>query len=139
MDLSIKRGPSLQGATIGFLFVEDKAFCYTLEDEVREVEGQPVSAWKIHGVTAIPRGRFKLGLHDSPHFGCVVPILLGVPGYSYVLIHWGNKAEDTDGCILVGMKAEGNLLYQSKLAWGGLFALIKRAMDQGEEVFITIA
>jgi hypothetical protein len=138
MEITVRRGPTVQGATIGELCLDGVFQCYTLEDAVREIAGEPVSAWKIQNKTAIPRGRYKIGLHNSPHFKCIVPILLGVPGYADVLIHWGNSALDTDGCILVGQTKEGNLIYKSKAAWQALYPKISAALALGQPVYIDI-
>lgn len=138
MEISVKRGPSLQGATIGELFVDGVFQCFTLEDTVREVAGEPVSAWKKQNITAIPRGRFQVTITHSPHFGCDLPLLINVPGFTAVRIHWGNKAADTDGCILVGQTKEANLIYKSKDAFDALFPKIKGAIDGNIPVHLTV-
>lgn len=149
MEILVKRHPSAKGATIGELFVDGVRECYTLEDEVREPDssiGRPMASWdiivkwvlswKIQNVTAIPRGRYPVTITHSPHFGCDLPLLSNVPGYTAVRIHWGNKAADTDGCILVGLITEGNLIYNSKAAFGMLFPKIKAAANV--PVFVTV-
>lgn len=87
----------------GSLYVNDKFFCYTLEP-----------------VNAIPEGRYKLGWHSSPHLREVVPILLDVPGRSYILIHVGNTVKDTEGCILVGYDRMGDTVLHSRAAFEDL-------------------
>jgi len=138
MEIEVRRYPSAKGATLGEMFVNGVFECYTLEDEVREVPGEPVSAWKIPGKTAILRGRFEVTITFSPHFGCPLPLLNGVPGFTAVRIHWGNKAADTDGCVLVGQTKEANLIYESRAAFAVLFAKIKAALDSGEPVYCTV-
>lgn len=138
MELSVTRGPNHDTCCIGDLFVEDKFECYSLEDLVREVPGQPVATWKIQNQTAIPVGRYQLVPHNSPHFGCVLPMLLNVPGFLYVLIHWGNTSIDTDGCILVGQQRSDDDIRNSRDAFKALFAKIQAAWNDNEEVWITI-
>ena len=75
--------------------------CWTLEDVVREVPGEPVEAWKIPGETAIPRGTYAVRVTRSSRFKADLPILLNVPGFEGIRIHGGNTAADTEGCILV--------------------------------------
>ena len=43
-------------------------------------------------------------INISPRFKKLLPRLLGIEGYDGVLIHSGNTAIDTSGCILVGDK-----------------------------------
>lgn len=138
MEITVTRHASLQGATLGRLQCADFN-CWTLEDEVREIPGQPVASWKIQNVTAIPRGRYEVIITFSPHFGHDLPLLVNVPGYSGVRIHPGNKAGDTEGCILVGLTAEGNLIYKSRAAFEALFPKIQAAIKAGENVYITVA
>lgn len=145
MDIFVARDPSTQGATIGTLTL-DGFNCFTLEDEVREPGGSDtavtpawVATWKVPNVTAIPRGRYRVVITASPHFGCDLPLLVNVPGYTAVRIHWGNKAADTDGCILVGQTTEGNIIYKSKAAFDVLFPKIKAAIAAGQDVFITVS
>ena len=75
--------------------------CWTLEDVVREVPGEPVEAWKVKGQTAIPRGTYAVRVTRSSRFKADLPILLNVPGFEGIRIHGGNTAADTEGCILV--------------------------------------
>lgn len=148
MEILVKRGPTMKDATIGELSIDGVFQCYTLEDAVREPDNgfssfgktpQWVATWKVQNKTAIPRGRYKIGLHNSPHFKCIVPILESVTGYSDVLIHWGNSAIDTDGCILVGQTKEANLIYKSKAAWQALYPKISAAIALGQPVYVTVS
>lgn len=75
--------------------------CWTLEDVVREVVGQPVEAWKIRAGTAIPVGAYPISVTFSNRFKRSLPILRSVPGFLGIRIHGGNTAQDTEGCILV--------------------------------------
>lgn len=138
MLLTLKRNLSDSVCTIGTLYIDGVLNAYTLEDVVREVPGQPVETWKIKNETAIPRGTYKLGLHNSPHFGRVLPHILNVPGYEYVLIHWGNWAKDTEGCILVGEHPSKDAITQSKVAFEALWAILKEPLTEGEEVIIEV-
>ena len=130
-----------KGFTAGQMLINDKLLCYTLEDEVREVPGRPVSEWKIKGETAIPTGRYRVVLTRSPRFKRVLPEVLNVPGYTGIRIHRGNKASHTEGCILVGM-ADGN----DRDAWLGnsapaealIISRINEAINSGQQVWLTV-
>ncbi|MCU1285944.1 MAG: hypothetical protein JWO13_2294 [Acidobacteriales bacterium] len=130
MELHVLREASTAKSTIGELTINGVHECWTLEDVERHQ--------KIFGQTAIPCGRFKLAMHDSPHFKRIVPMLLAVPNFLYVLMHWGNTAADTEGCLLVGRTKSADFIGQSKSAFLALFAKIEAAMAAGEEVWITI-
>lgn len=89
--------------TRGGLTIDGVKFCYTLEDTVRP------PGVKVYGETAIPAGAYRVVLRYSPKFGRVLPMILDVEGFEYVLFHGGNRPEDTEGCILVAFhKAEEN-------------------------------
>lgn len=108
MKLTLQRTHSNGPATFGKLFADGVFVCYTLEDEVREVIGQPVSEWKIKGSTAIPSTAFvgyayRVTLEHSPRFGLDTITIQNVPGFVGVRAHAGNDPGDTEGCPLLGM------------------------------------
>jgi hypothetical protein len=92
-----RREPSKGGATLSKLFLGEQFICDILEDEVREVPGVPVEQWKIHGVTAIPAGVYRVVTEDSQRFGPDTLTLANVPGYKYIRIHGGNTAATRKG------------------------------------------
>jgi len=127
VKLSLQRLPNNLTCAFGNLYINDVWFCYTLEDIVREAEGQPVSFWKKKGDTAIPRGTYDVRLTFSNRFQRIMPQLMDVPGFEGVRIHAGNTNADTEGCILVGDMVQADFLGQSKKAYDRLFALLKAA------------
>lgn len=102
MELTLRR-EAFAGVeyTPGELLINDIHFCWTLEDVVREVVGQPVESWKVYGKTAIPAGKYNVVLVQSPRFKRLMLSVQGVPGFSGILIHNGKSEEDTEGCPLV--------------------------------------
>jgi len=140
LELFLTREKFLDDRTIGRLSVGDMWQCWTLEDTYRETVGIPVDQWKIHGKTAIPMGTYRIKLRDSPKFGQDVPWLTNVPGYSWVLIHAGNRPEDSEGCILVGngFDQESGNITQSRGAQDILYNMIRAADIRNEEIWITI-
>lgn len=98
MELLLERKYLKAAYTIGCLWIEGTRFCDTLEDRVRDLKQEP----KVPGATAIPAGRYEVIVNRSPRFGRDLPRLLDVPGFEGILIHRGNTAKDTAGCILVG-------------------------------------
>lgn len=138
MRLDLHRHGSVHGATIGTLAINGEPACYTLEDQVREIEGAPVGEWKVYGQTAIPRGTYTVIITESARFKRPLPLLLNVPGFEGIRIHPGNTAADTDGCILVGYTEAPGFIGRSRDAFARVFALISAARSAGETVTITI-
>jgi len=116
MTLRLIRLGTVKDATPGFLVVEGRFLCWTLEDRVREVPGQPVSDWKVPGKTAIPVGTYPVRVTWSPRFQRALPAIEQVPGFSGVRIHAGNTVDDTEGCILVGLQREADRILDSRVA-----------------------
>src|SRR4030095_1375804 len=127
MLLRLLRRTSHHHVTFGTLFVDGAMECLTLEDEIRERLGVPESAWKISAQTAIPAGRYAISLTMSARFGCVLPLLRDVRGFSGIRIHTGHVIDDTDGCILVGRRASGLKIAESRIAFRKLIATLQRA------------
>lgn len=108
--------------------------CWTLEDVVREIPGQPVIAWKVKRETAIPRGTYTMCVTRSNRFGVDLPLLLDVPGFDGIRIHGGNTAADTEGCILVAHHHPRENAIQGK-ATGEVLAILGEC---GNQAIITI-
>lgn len=135
MELTLTRRYKGDTYTIGTLYINGIRYCDTLEDRVRDL----VREAKIPGRTAIPAGSYKVIVTVSPRFGRELPRLMDVPHFEGILIHRGNTAEDTAGCILVGEnKVKGKVInstgYEIELT-----RRIKAAIGQGQEVKLTIA
>lgn len=146
MELRLKRDHWGQIDTPGTLTVNGAYQCRTLEDPIREDAFRPVEEWKVKHKTAIPAGRFRLGLVDSPKYGRDTIAILGVPGYTDIRIHAGNDEDDTSGCPLVGEELErepGDGSYRIKGGTSGpalraLKAKVLAALRAGDPVWITI-
>lgn len=124
--------------TIGRLSVDGVAFCDTLEDVVREVDGEPVENWKIPGETAIPYGTYKVVVNYSARFKRDMPLLVGVPGFEGIRIHPGNTDHDTEGCILVGSWVGGEKIVNSRVSFDALMDMMDVAEAAKREIVITI-
>ena len=140
MKLTLKRIAKKKTYTIGKLYIDDVYFCDTIEDVDRGLyQGQNlelIKKIKIPNKTAIPRGTYKITLNVvSPKYSkkkiyqeiCNgrVPRLLNVPGYEGVLIHIGNTAEDSSGCILVGENKQVGKVLNSTETFRKLYNKIK--------------
>lgn len=83
--------------TIGTLTIDSPyggyAFkCVTLEKSFKNNEKK---------ISCIPTGKYRVRQRNSPKYGWHYEIL-DVPNRSLILIHAGNYASQTQGCILVG-------------------------------------
>jgi hypothetical protein len=135
MDLYLKRIARRETYTIGRLYVDGQYFCDTIEDRdrgLKQSSGLAVCrANKRKGITAIPTGRYQVLMNVvSPRFaqkkaykfcGGKLPRLLNVPAFEGVLIHIGNTAEDTEGCILVGQNKEVGKVLNSTATFHRLY------------------
>jgi len=72
----------------------------------------------------VPPGQYKLRLRWSPRFKRKLFEVADVPGHTDVLIHPGNTIKDTKGCILVGLRREGEAVLQSRKALEELHRLL---------------
>jgi hypothetical protein len=119
MELKLKRLHKTDKSTIGELSIDGVFECYTLEDVERDV--------KVYSKTAIPKGEYKVIINQSNRFKKLMPLLLNVPNFEGVRIHSGNKAEDTEGCILVGQTRSLDFIGNSKKAYDKLFKKMQLA------------
>ena len=149
MELLLKPIARRDSYTIGKLYVDGSYFCDTIEDKDRGLQQQlPLSvnvAKKKKGVTAIPVGRYRVTLAiKSPRFSqkrqyaaCngYLPRLVNVPAFDGVLIHIGNTANDTEGCILVGKNTQVGKVLESTQTFWKLYSILQDAKD---EIYIKV-
>lgn len=151
MEILLIRIAKKQSYTIGKLYIDGVYFCDTIEDTDRGLsQGQPLATIqknKKYGITAIPTGRYEVLMNiTSPKYSTIafykqyanngkVPRLKNVPGWDGVLIHCGNTAADSLGCIIVGEnKAVGKVL-NSKETFKKLYSKLQEATDT---IYITV-
>lgn len=134
MKLKVERLWKKPGYTVGRLYVDGKFFCNTLEDTVRDLNRER----KVPGKTAIPYGEYKVVFNWSPKFGRNLPRLLNVPAFEGILIHPGNTADDSSGCILVGKNTKIGRLTESRYTSDRLNVLVEDAQRKGESITIEI-
>lgn len=149
MDILLRRIARRETYTIGKLYIDGVYFCDTIEDRDRglrqELPASVNAAKKRKGVTAIPTGRYQVTLNvKSPKFSkkkayefCdgYLPRLLNVPAFEGVLIHIGNTAADSEGCILVGENKQVGMVLNSTATFRRLYARLKEAKGN---IFIKI-
>lgn len=130
MQIDLIRELGTEGYTIGTMRINNAYECYTLEDQVRPE--------KVYGETAIPEGTYKVIVSYSPRFKRDLPLLLNVPNFEGIRIHPGNKADDTHGCILVGVSKGHGSIGGSRIAFNLMYERILQAWSRHEDIQITI-
>lgn len=133
MKLQVIRKIKTEKSTIGELYIDGKFICFTLEDRDRELKQTDpllyIQKNKIYGLTAIPTGTYKLIINLSNRFKVNMPLLINVPGYDGVRIHYGNTAVDTLGCLLVGMTKDTDFIGESRVAFKKLMDIIQNEKE----------
>lgn len=140
--------------TIGHFYVNGKYICDTIEDTDRGLDQsmpyRDVIKIKVYGKTAIPTGEYPVVMSfQSPKFSkkeyykklCNghLPRLINVKGFSGVLIHVGNTANDSAGCILVGYNKVKGKVIDSRVAFEKLMnTWLIPVIKTEEEVKLTI-
>jgi len=120
--------------------------CFVLEDAYRDK--------KVWGETRIPDGIYQVAARKEGKFyekyrrlygHEFVPHLLDVPEFEYILIHMGNSAIDTHGCLLVGncvgIGPTGDFVIlpgYSGPAYQALFQRLDAAFAAGDKVEISL-
>lgn len=141
MKLKLERKYFKNTYTIGNLYVDGTFFSNTLEDKNRDVNKNGKfdnGETKVYGETCIPFGTYKIVVNMSPKFKRELPRLLNVPSFEGVLIHRGNTAKDSAGCILVGENKVVGKVINSTPYEERLVKMMKTAISKGEEIIIEI-
>lgn len=153
MELTLKRIALKDTYTIGKLYVNGTYFCDTIEDKVRDLNKDgdlnDVGEGKIPSLTAIPYGKYEITLKvQSPKYSLksnyswckgYLPRLINVPHFEGILIHAGNTAEDSAGCIIVGEnKVKGQVINSMVTLKRLYYSSLKEALDRNEKIWIKI-
>jgi hypothetical protein len=141
MNLVLKRWEFTDKSTVGSLSIDGVFECFTIEDVVR------APGVKVPGKTAIPYGTYRVTWERSPRLSkqagrdVFTPRLQNVPGFEGILIHSGNTADDSLGCIILGRTYSAkfpDFVGESRAACAEFYAKVKIAAERGEPISITI-
>lgn len=134
--ITLERFASTSWGTLGRLEVPGGFSCATME---------PRWEHNARGVSCIPAGSYVLDKRNSPivdrttggvfHRGYEIT---GVKGRDLIMIHPGNWASDSNGCILVG---RAHVIMSNKLAVSSsrpAFTDLMRKLDEREDWRIVI-
>jgi Family of unknown function (DUF5675) len=142
LNCHLLRSMRTNKTTIGDFWIDGVSQCYMLEDVDRGLHSsmplEQLLSMKVKTKTAVTTGRYQIVLYYSPKLKMYVPLLMHVPAFSFVEIHPGNNAENTDACLLPGLTKDKDWVGSSRPAF-------KKCMDifleheKTHSIFITIA
>lgn len=153
MELLVKRVARRDEYTIGRLYINGVKFSDVLEDCDRgltqDMPLEEIKSKKVYGKTAIPTGTYEVDMNTvSPKFqarswakpyGGKLPRLIDVKGFEGVLLHVGNTASDSSGCLLVGKNSIKGMITDSTKTFMSLMSkYLLPAKLRGEKITITI-
>lgn len=150
MEILVKRIAKKDTYTIGRMFINKKYECDVLEDTDRGLRQNmslnEIKFKKVYGETAIPTGTYEIDMNIiSPKFkdrswakpyGGKLPRLLNVPGFDGVLMHVGNTAKDSLGCLLLGENKIVGRIVNSVATFHRIMQILLSAKN--EKITITI-
>ena len=129
ISLILQRATDSAGGTYGTLYLRSKPLCFVVE-----------RPWLSNqrNVSCIPIGTYRVEWDDSPKFGRALH-LRDVPGRLHILLHAGNRPEDSEGCLLPNCGVEWEdgkpVGRKSRIALDRVEKLIP---DDGTQAEITI-
>ena len=153
MKLTLYRKYKKDTYTIGILYVDGVYFCETVEDRDRGLKQtdslSKIKSVKVYGETAIPTGTYTIRMDIvSPKYSAVafykqlcggkMPRIMDVPGFDGILIHPGNTALDSYGCVLPGRNKIKGGVTQSRDTFRALYNKMSVAHKKGEKIIIEI-
>lgn len=150
--IRIERRWKKERYTIGRLYVDGVYWFNTLEDTDRGLHSGmgvvTIKAKKVACETAIPRGQYEVTLVATVSFrdrawakkyDGLVPRLHKVKGFDGILIHPGNTAADTRGCILPGLNTKvGQLTSSASCYYRLMDEVFMPAHNAGQTVILDI-
>jgi len=124
INLLLIRDTFSKKSTIGELFLNGERICDTLEnpwvDNQRNISCIPEGVYPVR--LRLPR---ESGTRDYLHL-----LVQEVPNRDFILVHRGNFPSQTQGCLLVGLGTEQDVVHNSVLA---MDLLIKEILHLGGE------
>lgn len=156
MKILVKRIARRDKYTIGWLYIDGKFFCNTIEDKDRGLkQSMPlaqIKSMKVYGETAIPSGTYTVSMNKpSPKyqqkaktdifykFCCDnMPRIENVPGYDGILIHPGIDESSSLGCLIVGENNIVGKVTNSRTTFKKIWQILFDAYKHGEPIKLTI-
>lgn len=135
LDLDLYRDVLTPSYTLGVMSADGAFLGYTVEDTDRQLENGGI---KLYGITAIPRGRYRVIVSLSYRFKKRLPEILDVPQFTGVRIHGANDANQLLGCVGLGSERTDDGVRNCAMVKQHLIEMIDAATDNKEEVWLEI-
>lgn len=132
--------------TVGLLYIDDRFYCYTLEDTYHKV--------KVPGETRIPAGNYRINFRKQvtpltekyrsryPEWFTFHLEIENVPNFTGIYIHSGGTFNDTEGCILVSDSLSvgdtQTFLNNSRNTFRSLYGYLSQRLDSNQKILIKI-
>ena len=124
INLLLIRDTFSKKSTIGELFLNGERICDTLENSWQDNQ---------RNISCIPEGAYPVRLRlprESASRDYLHLLVQEVPNRDFILVHRGNFPSQTQGCILVGLGSQQDVVSNSTLA---MDLLIKEVLHLGGE------
>ena len=124
INLLLIRNTFSEKSTIGELFLNGERICDTLENPWQDNQ---------RNISCIPEGVYPVRLRtarESATRDYLHLLVQEVPNRDFILVHRGNFPSQTQGCLLVGLGTEQDVVHNSVLA---MDLLIKEVIHLGAE------
>lgn len=156
MVITLERIYTCDTYTISHIYINEKYVCDAIEDADRGLDESmsvdDITKKKVYGKTAIPCGTYNLTMNvKSPKYSNFskykwakkydgyLPRIENVKGFEGILIHVGNTANDSDGCILVGKNTIKGQVTSSTVTFQNLMDnYLWKAKQSNEKITIVI-
>ena len=122
INLLLIRNTFSKESTVGELFINGERICDTLENSWQDNQ---------RNISCIPEGVYPVRLRlprESASRDYLHLLVQEVPNRDFILVHRGNFPSQTQGCILVGLGTEQDVVHNSVLA---MDLLIKEILNLG--------
>ena len=152
MNIEVKRIFNCSTYCISHIYIDGKYICDGIEDTDRmlddDMSEEYIKSKKVYGKTAIPTGKYKMIINMvSPKFSknkyymklCngKLPRLYYVKGFSGILWHKGNTANDSAGCLILGYNKIKGKVIDSQKAFETVYHMLDVANRIGENIWVT--
>ena len=146
IQISLLRYQDDSQTTLGLLYINNKFYCYTLEDTYRKV--------KIPRETRIPSGTYPIDFRREeteltkkyqsrfPDWFTYHLHIQNVMNFNSIYIHNGGDHTNTEGCILVSDSVSASkgstFLSNSRNTYKNLYIFLEKHILEGKKIIITI-